>query len=239
MTALSTFSPVFSSACLTPHLRLWPGAPNPGNYQAIPVGFYTVEVTSPTGSISAGQYGVEVFEGSHYFQKHGKYLISEWSDISVANYGEGVFSVVPFFIYSIQNYIGKQGVRSQKLLFIFRRWRRNEIVKKSYIAFNQHIVARFLIFSLYGQKIRNSQIFGNLVCCFTDTCIFELVIFCSFWRNRCTTFYVLLRYSNHRNNRNYKFQKIMTSNFGYSWFWNRTWEAKIFFITWLVHFVMK
>lgn len=54
-----------------------PGAPNPGNYQAIPVGFYTVEVTSPTGSISAGQYGVEVFEGSHYFQKHGKYIISD------------------------------------------------------------------------------------------------------------------------------------------------------------------
>ena len=119
--------------------------------------------------------------------------------------------IVVFFSYSMQKYIGKQGVRSQKLLFIFRRGRRNEIVKKSYIAFNQHIVARFLIFSLYGQKIRNSQIFGNLVCCFTDTCIFELVIFCSFWRNRCTTFYVLLRYSNHRNNRNYKFQKIMTT----------------------------
>ena len=53
--------------------------------------------------------------------------------------------------------------------------------------------------------------FGNLVCCFTDTCIFELVIFCSFWRNRCSTFYVLLRYSNHRNNRNYIFQKILTT----------------------------
>lgn len=54
-----------------------PGAPNAGNYQAIPVGFYTVEVTSPTGSIPAGNCGVEVFDESHYFQKHGKYFISE------------------------------------------------------------------------------------------------------------------------------------------------------------------
>ncbi|MDO4858755.1 MAG: hypothetical protein Q4A17_12515 [Thermoguttaceae bacterium] len=54
-----------------------PGAPNAGNYQAIPVGFYTVEVSSPTGTISAGQCGVEVFDDSDYFQRHGKYLLSE------------------------------------------------------------------------------------------------------------------------------------------------------------------
>jgi len=54
-----------------------PAAPNAGNYQAIPVGFYTVEVTSPEGSISNGQCGVEVFDDSRYFQNHGKYLLSE------------------------------------------------------------------------------------------------------------------------------------------------------------------
>jgi hypothetical protein len=32
-----------------------------------------------------------------------------------------VMCIVAFFIYSIQKYIEKQGVRSQKLLFIFRR----------------------------------------------------------------------------------------------------------------------
>lgn len=53
-----------------------PAAPNPGNYQAIPLGFYSVEVSSPQGNIPPGKLGVEVFEGSQYFQKNGEYRLS-------------------------------------------------------------------------------------------------------------------------------------------------------------------
>ncbi len=54
-----------------------PKAPNKGNYQAIPLGFYHVEVSSPSGNISAGTVGVEVFDESKYFQKNHQYMISD------------------------------------------------------------------------------------------------------------------------------------------------------------------
>ena len=54
-----------------------PAAPNPGNYQAMPLGFYTAEVTSPQGNLEAGKVGVEVFEESKYFQKNGEYRLSK------------------------------------------------------------------------------------------------------------------------------------------------------------------
>lgn len=55
-----------------------PYVPNRGNYQGIPVGFYTVEVTSPTGTVSAGKCGMEIFEGSQYHQDQGgRYIISQ------------------------------------------------------------------------------------------------------------------------------------------------------------------
>lgn len=53
-----------------------PSAPNAGNYQAIPMGFYNVEVSSPQGTVAPGKLGVEVFEGSQYFQKKGEYNLS-------------------------------------------------------------------------------------------------------------------------------------------------------------------
>ncbi|MDO4629193.1 MAG: hypothetical protein Q4C70_08425 [Planctomycetia bacterium] len=52
-------------------------APNKGNYQAIPLGFYNVEVSSPAGNISVGAVGVEVFDESKYFQRNHMYHISD------------------------------------------------------------------------------------------------------------------------------------------------------------------
>lgn len=54
----------------------YPAAPNPGNYQAVPVGFYSVELSSPQGNFESGKYGVEIFDDSRYFQKNKRYEIS-------------------------------------------------------------------------------------------------------------------------------------------------------------------
>ncbi len=54
-----------------------PAAPNPGNYQAVPVGFYSVELTSPQGNFEPGKVGVEIFDESRHFLKNKRYEVND------------------------------------------------------------------------------------------------------------------------------------------------------------------
>ncbi|MBQ2820787.1 MAG: hypothetical protein IJF17_04295 [Thermoguttaceae bacterium] len=54
-----------------------PAAPNPGNYQALPLGFYSVELSSPQGNFEPGKMGVEIFDESRHFIKNRRYEIYE------------------------------------------------------------------------------------------------------------------------------------------------------------------
>lgn len=52
-----------------------PAAPNPGHYQALPRGFYTVEITEASETIPDRKRGVEIFSNSQKYRREGRYLI--------------------------------------------------------------------------------------------------------------------------------------------------------------------